>query len=114
MKIKGAIFDMDGTLVDSLMFWDYLWKQIGIRYFGNAEFRPDVYLLSMNTLGLPAEEICVFEDSFVALETARGVGFKTVGLYDQYNFDQERLRTASDIYIDEFHSLLDLIAEINA
>lgn len=26
-KIKGAIFDMDGTLVDSLMVWDMLWEK---------------------------------------------------------------------------------------
>jgi len=23
MKFRGAIFDMDGTIVDSLMFWDH-------------------------------------------------------------------------------------------
>ena len=40
MKIKGAIFDMDGTIIDSLMFWDYLWKQIGEKYMGDAEFKP--------------------------------------------------------------------------
>ena len=40
MKIKGAIFDMDGTIVDSLMFWDFLWKRIGEEYMNDSTFRP--------------------------------------------------------------------------
>lgn len=40
MKIKGAIFDMDGTLVDSLGYWQVLWEAMG-RHFGYGEgFRP--------------------------------------------------------------------------
>ena len=35
MKIKGAIFDCDGTLVDSLGFWETLYEKIGERYFDN-------------------------------------------------------------------------------
>ena len=41
MRIKGAIFDMDGTVIDSLMFWDFLWRQIGERYLGDADFKPN-------------------------------------------------------------------------
>ena len=41
MKITGAIFDMDGTLVNSLGFWDYLWQSLGSRYLSNPKFRPD-------------------------------------------------------------------------
>ena len=41
MKITGAIFDMDGTLVDSLGFWDILWKSLGEMYLGDKSFRPD-------------------------------------------------------------------------
>lgn len=38
MKLTGAIFDMDGTLIDSLIFWDILWEEFSRRY---GQFRPD-------------------------------------------------------------------------
>ena len=38
-KIKGAIFDMDGTLIDSLMLWDIIWDSFG-KKFGKENFRP--------------------------------------------------------------------------
>lgn len=41
MNITGAIFDMDGTLVDSLGFWDYIWKRLGEIFLGDEGFRPD-------------------------------------------------------------------------
>ena len=36
MNITGAIFDMDGTLVDSLMCWDVLWQRLGKKYLEQA------------------------------------------------------------------------------
>ena len=38
MKIKGAIFDCDGTLVDSLHFWDIFYDKISERFFEGKPF----------------------------------------------------------------------------
>ena len=40
MKIQAVIFDMDGTLVDSLIYWDLLWKDIGVHFLNDPEFKP--------------------------------------------------------------------------
>ena len=40
MDFKGAIFDMDGTLVDSLFLWDVLWREFGKMYLNDETFRP--------------------------------------------------------------------------
>jgi len=39
-NIKGAIFDMDGTLIDSLMIWDVIWERLGIKFLNRVGFRP--------------------------------------------------------------------------
>lgn len=41
MQISGAIFDMDGTLVDSLGFWNVFWSELGAQFAGDSGFRPD-------------------------------------------------------------------------
>ncbi len=40
MKIKAAIFDMDGTLVDSLKIWNIVWSKLGERFLGDKGFVP--------------------------------------------------------------------------
>ena len=40
MNIKGAIFDCDGTLVDSLGFWKYFYINIGDAYCNGVPLTP--------------------------------------------------------------------------
>ena len=42
MNIKGAIFDLDGTLIDSLGFWKRLWEKLGETYSNNPAFLPNL------------------------------------------------------------------------
>jgi len=81
---------------------------------GVGKDSPDVYLKAADSLGLAPCHVCVFEDSFVAIETARAAGFKTVGLYDRFNFCQDRLRASADIYVSQNEDLTSLIGGITA
>ena len=67
MEIRGAIFDMDGTLVDSLGLWDILWTQLGLQFFNDETFRPDKAIeKAIRTLTL--------QDGMLLLHQACGVG----------------------------------------
>ena len=221
MKIKGAIFDCDGTLVDSLGFWEVFYKKIGDTFFGGKKFipdpeddkamrtqaitflgrvlhdkyglgedrqaimdwtldvfgwyyeevvelkngvreflehlkakgvriciasaaevkfiklvlskhgildyfesiiscsdvgvgkdQPDVFFAAEKFLGTPHEETWVFEDSVLAIETAKKADFHVVGVYDPLTFGQDRSKELSDEYIDNGGSFVELIEKI--
>jgi len=80
---------------------------------GIGKDRPDIYVKAMNSLSMTADEVCIFEDSFVALETAKKIGIRTVGVYDKYSFDQERLRRSSDIYLGCDTDMRELIGKVD-
>ena len=76
---------------------------------GKGKEAPDIFLYTQNWLGTETEETWVFEDSFVALETARRIGMPTVGVYDQYNPWQDAVKNASTIYLGPGQSFAALI-----
>ncbi|MBQ8868687.1 MAG: HAD family phosphatase [Oscillospiraceae bacterium] len=218
MNIKGAIFDMDGTLINSLIFWDVLWEEFGNRYLGGERFypdleadkairtmvlaeamdhyherfkigesgadllntanevfkdcyvnrvelkdgvkefldylkakgvkmcvasatdkallvyamercglyeyfdtilscadvgkgkdQPDIYYNALEVLGTDMDNTWVFEDSYVALRTANGMGLNTVGIYDKFNFDQDKMEKLATHYIADGETLMKLV-----
>lgn len=218
MKFKAAIFDMDGTLVDSLGCWDLLWKDMGIKFLDNENFKPeheddkkvrtltlkdamylihkkyniaksgedlfdfatqflidfykttvkckngvyefldflkksdikmcvasatasnlidivldicnlrgyfdkifscgdigkgkecpDIFMIAKDYFDVDVSEICVFEDSLVALQTVKSLGMQTVGIFDKFNYNQDEIERISDYYIAEGETLLKVI-----
>ncbi len=218
MNIKAAIFDMDGTLVDSLMLWDLFWSEFGTRYLGDKNFtpsseddkkvrtlplkeamnvihqnyhiakngeelarvageiiadfysnsvqlkngvqeflehlktqnikmciasasstelvklaikhcniegyflrvfscadigkgkeEPDIYLQAAEFLNEKIENICVFEDSLAAIQTANKIGMLTVGIYDKFNYGQDTIKQIATEYIGAGETLLKLL-----
>lgn len=105
MKIKGAIFDLDGTLIDSLMIWDILWKKVGIKYFGNEYFLPNqsdrqavrtcTLEMAMKLIynnykaGKSAEELLLFANSVINDFYANEVQLKD-GVLDFLKYAKER------------------------
>ena len=221
MNIKGAIFDCDGTLVDSLGFWEIYYKKVGDTFFGGERFvpapeddramrtqaigflgkimhgkygvteseeaikkwtldvfewyyrevvelkngvrkllahlkskgvkmciasaaerkmielvlgrhgvleyfegivsctevgagkdKPDVFLAAEKFLGTEHGRTWIFEDSVLAIETAKKAGFPVVGVYDSCTFGQDRAKALSDEYIDDGGSFAELIEKI--
>lgn len=81
LNIKAAIFDMDGTLVDSLMLWEVVWSSIGEKYLNDKSFVPSyeddkkVRTLTLNSamdlihknygFGESGEELVAIVDSII-------------------------------------------------
>ena len=68
-----------------------------------------MFLLAKDYLGEKTEDIWVFEDSLTAIETVTKIGMNTVGIYDRFNYGQDRVKELSTIYIADGETLLKLI-----
>ena len=102
MKYVNIALDV----LDLRQYFDYAMSCADI---GVGKDKPDIYLLALKSLGANAEETYIFEDSFVAIETASSIGLNTVGVFDKYNFDHDRLRRSSMIYLGEETDMRELI-----
>ena len=79
---------------------------------GKGKEFPDVFEQAHVYLGTPKDSTWVFEDSVTALQTAVKAGFQTVGIYDAYAFDEQRVKELSTVYIARDESLERLIPDI--
>ena len=76
---------------------------------GKGKDTPDIYLMAMEHLGEDMAHTWVFEDAFVAIQTATGIGMQTVGIYDQYNPYQDEIKAMATHYIAPGETLMKLV-----
>jgi HAD superfamily hydrolase (TIGR01509 family) len=76
---------------------------------GRGKEYPDVFDAAHAYLQTEKESTWVFEDSFVALQTAKRAGYHTVGIYDPYNFNLDQMPTVSTEFIAKDETLSRLI-----
>ena len=107
---SASALDMVEVAVTRCELGKYIPKLISSCDYGCGKDKPDVYLGALEYLGTTIDETWVFEDSLVALKTAKGIGMPVVGIYDAYNFGHEEMREISDYYIDDGEGLDKLIA----
>lgn len=89
----------------------YFSKVFSCGTLGKGKDEPDVFLLAAEYLGEEIEDTWVFEDSLVAIETAVKIGMNTVGIYDRFNYGQDRIREIAGAYIADGETLEKLIHE---
>ena len=106
---SASALDMVEIAVERCELGRYIPKLLSSCDFGCGKDKPDVYLAALEYLGTPVEETWVFEDSLVALKTAKKIGMPVVGIYDAYNFGHEEMREIADYYIDDGEGLDKLI-----
>lgn len=74
---------------------------------GESKHSPLIYNTAAKLLDAKPEETLVFEDSLYALETAKKVGYRTIGVYDADGESrQDVLKETADVYCTDFMQLL--------
>ena len=68
-----------------------------------SKSRPDIFLLCARQLGLRPSECVVFEDLLGAVESAKSIGMRVIGVYDQSSEkDWARIKQRADSVIYSF------------
>ncbi len=79
----------------------YFEHMVSCEEFGVGKEDPIVFYKTVELLGTPIEDTYVFEDALHAIETAKKVGFGTVGIYDDSSKKQwEQIQKTADISVN--------------
>lgn len=84
---------------------DYFQAVLSCGDFDTTKASPAIFFEAVSQMGTEIPLTWVFEDGLYAIKTARGEGFRTVGIYDEVSeADQEDIIRYSDYY---YRSLAD-------
>ena len=101
--------DLIEAAMDHCGIRHYFDKVFSCGVLGKGKDTPDIYLMARDYLSADNCHTWVFEDAFVAIQTATGIGMQTVGIYDQYNPYQDEIKAMSTHYIEPGETLMKLV-----
>ncbi len=92
--------------LDKLDLEKYFRFTLHCRQFGKEKNNPDTFRYCMEQLGAEKpEEVAVFEDALYSAETAKKMGFYTVGMYDATEPNREKMMSVCDQYVTDYSQL---------
>lgn len=71
---------------------------------GYGKDRPNIYNTALDFLCTKKEYTPIFEDSLHAILTAKKAGFITIGVFDKWEKNQDKIKNKSDYYIKDIKS----------
>jgi phosphoglycolate phosphatase-like HAD superfamily hydrolase len=87
----------------------YFLKVFSCGDIGKGKVHSDIFLLAKEFLGEKTSDMWVTEDPLVAIETAPKIGLPTIGIYDAFNYGQERIKELATQYIAKGQTFLELV-----
>ncbi len=69
---------------------------------GYGKDEPIVFRKAMEHCGADRSNTVVFEDAIHAVETAKNDGFIVIGVYDENEEQQDKIRQLSDLYLEGY------------
>ena len=79
-------------VLDACNLRGYFDKIFSCGDIGKGKECPDIFLIAKDYFDVDVSEICVFEDSLVALQTVKSLGMQTVGIFDKFNYNQDEIK----------------------
>ncbi len=122
MRSKGIKLHILSANLHDIM--DYCLKKMGIydlfdnvwtvEDFGVTKSNPIIYKSVAQKLGVATSEIVFVDDSSTVIKTAKSVGMKTVGVFDEAGKEKrESFDNIADLFIMDFNELTEYIKGTN-
>lgn len=99
----------DHALADPVLkrlgLWDYFDFVYDCAQFQTSKSQPTLFLNCCKRFGVEPEQAVVFEDASYSMESAKKAGFYTVGIQDDTELYEEKLKMLSDQFIVRYAEL---------
>lgn len=66
---------------------------------GKGKDEPDIFNFALEFLNTEKERTWIFEDAFYASQTAKNAGFKVCGVFDNSEFNIDKLKLTADVFV---------------